>query len=1727
MSSGATPSQATHSRIKSRLGCMIWLTFLLAAVATGIRAQSTATNLEGNETPGALKPGAPAGSYALSGIENINIYNGNLSAGIPLLKVGGRGDASYVMTQQLAQREWTVDHNLVIYTNYSSTRQTWYSYAQPQLKQQYYTYGAGLGPGILHGRRAGKDYVTCVNGVGNSCLSTFTYLEFTAPDGTEYPLYDELSVNVGPGCQGGGAYRGKVFSSRNGAGMTFISEADIWDQSEPNDIGYEEVFTPTGYLMMPNGTRYRIENGLVKWIRDRNGNRLDFVYDTYGRVQQITDSLNRIITVQYNVQDAAPYGACHRMLFGGMGGEQRIIRISTAQSSQVGDPFPQLPGNEGIESTTLAHYVWLPDGVKHYTYYYNQYGEIRRIELPTGGACEYDYAAGVTGAYPSGQVGDSEYLGNSTPYTQDGEDPPPLPKVFIYRRLVERRVYPAGGTGTSYEGRTTYSRPESASCSYNGIISSCIFSDIGYVQEESFDNGGLSVASLRHYYHGKPAGDMYYKLHTFSGYPDTQEGKEWLTETLSGQNVVQSASRTWEARTRGPVVTQALMTLVDTNQVSKQTFSYDAFNNRTYVYEYGYGNGAPGGLLRHTHTDYLTTSEVNGLNYTLRSTANAPHLLSLVTGKKVSGAPPSSGAEILLAQTETRYDEPAYPVLPYGTITGWADPGTAARGQATTTRRWLNTIGGYIEAHAQYDQAGNVRNVWDGRGQPWQTGYSGNYSDGVPHNTYAYPTLSISPVPDIGWNFCSTTPLQTTTLYDFSTGLVRASTDANTKTTTITYSDPFDRPTRIDRPDGGYTTYGYDRNVYGDYVHTRTLLNSTTGLLTDNYSYTDGLGRLSRSFQYENSDLSSPWLTGDTQYDAMGRVWRVSNTYRSAGVNAAINPSGNWTTTQFDPLGRVKSVTAPDGATVTTSYYGNQVTVTDPAGKMRRSYIDAVGRLGAINEDPNGQALFTYYTYDALNNLRAVKQDTQRRYFMYDSLSRLIRASNPEQNVNGALAYQDIYTASGDTTANSQWSTAYSYDGNSNLLSRTDARGVTANYTYDNLNRQIRAAYPDTNSAYTDHYFDNAVNGQGLVYYSVSYVNSSLPEAANVIDTYDAVGRPLNQRQRMWVNGAWGAAYNVQRTYDQAGHVTSQTYPSGHVVSYSYDVLGRTSIFSGNLGDSVARTYMSAQAFDDSGRLTREQFGTDIPLYNKRHYNVRGQLYDIRLSSVNDELNWNRGAVVNYYSSNFSFGGSLPTNNGNLLGQQYWIPNDDAISSSSYFQQNYDYDALNRLAWVSLYFNGGTNTGFQQYIYDRYGNRTISDASWGAGINAQQFTVDTGTNRLGVPAGQTGEMAYDANGNLRNDTYSGFGTRTYDGENRMVTATNSSAGQSTYSYNGEGQRVKRQTAGQSTWQVYGIGGELVAEYAANAAPTAPRKEYGYRNGELLITADAPLAAGTNLALGKSATQSSDPFGAPASRAVDGNTNGNWANNSVTHTDYNYEGWWQVDLGSVQSISSIKLSNRTDCCAERLSNFYVLISDEPFNFTDLTNTINQSGVSSYHTLATVNGSLTQAVNRTGRYVRVQLGGTNYLSLAEVEVLSGSGSGGSLQWLVNDQLGTPRMVADKSGSLSGIRRHDYLPFGEELFAGIGGRTPGQGYVADGVRQQFAQNERDNETGLDYAHARYYSSTQGRFTSPDNFLNDTYVDDPASFNLYTYVRNKPLSYIDPSGEEVYGDQLTPEES
>src|SRR6185436_9287191 len=110
---------------------------------------------------------------------------------------------------------------------------------------------------------------------------------------------------------------------------------------------------------------------------DRNGNKLTFTYAT--NLLTITDSLNRTITINYNVSDVAPYGLCDRIIFKGLNGAQRIIRVSRTSLSNVLRPgsgytirtlggasglFPETNGSSATtyNPSSIASAVWLPDG---------------------------------------------------------------------------------------------------------------------------------------------------------------------------------------------------------------------------------------------------------------------------------------------------------------------------------------------------------------------------------------------------------------------------------------------------------------------------------------------------------------------------------------------------------------------------------------------------------------------------------------------------------------------------------------------------------------------------------------------------------------------------------------------------------------------------------------------------------------------------------------------------------------------------------------------------------------------------------------------------------------------------------------------------------------------------------------------------------------------------------------------------------------------------------------------------------------------------------------------------------------------------------------------------------------------------------------------------------------------------------------------------------------------
>jgi len=348
-----------------------------------------------------------------------------------------------------------------------------------------------------------------------------------------------------------------------------------------------------------------------------------------------------------------------------------------------------------------------------------------------------------------------------------------------------------------------------------------------------------------------------------------------------------------------------------------------------------------------------------------------------------------------------------------------------ARGNATTKSEWLNT-GGTLNWNYTYDDAGQQWSVQDPKGNTTNYSYS---DDGAYLATITYPstnghahTLSFT--------------------YNSADGHLASSTDQNGQITSYTYSDTLGRLTSISYPDGGQTSYAYS-GFCGQPTQTTTALASSS-------SYTetatmDGVCHVTQNAI--TSDPSGADYTSTT-FDGFGRVWKVTNPYRSTS-----DPTYGLTTTNYDPLGRTISVAHPDGSTTSTSYGASSntycSTVSDPAGKQRTLCSDALGRLLNVTE---AGSYATSYTYDGLDDLLTVTQGGQTRTFSYDSAKRLLSAANPESGT-----------------------TSYTYDGDSNVVTRQDARGITTTYAYDAINRVTSKTYSDGTPTATFAYDESTV----------------------------------------------------------------------------------------------------------------------------------------------------------------------------------------------------------------------------------------------------------------------------------------------------------------------------------------------------------------------------------------------------------------------------------------------------------------------------------------------------------------------------------------------------------------------------------------------------------------------------------------------------------------------------
>ncbi|MGH9766052.1 MAG: RHS repeat domain-containing protein [Blastocatellia bacterium] len=127
-------------------------------------------------------------------------------------------------------------------------------------------------------------------------------------------------------------------------------------------------------------------------------------------------------------------------------------------------------------------------------------------------------------------------------------------------------------------------------------------------------------------------------------------------------------------------------------------------------------------------------------------------------------------------------------------------------------------------------------------------------------------------------------------------------------------------------------------------------------------------------------------------------------------------------------------------------------------------------------------------------------------------------------------------------------------------------------------------------------------------------------------------------------------------------------------------------------------------------------------------------------------------------------------------------------------------------------------------------------------------------------------------------------------------------------------------------------------------------------------------------------------------------------------------------------------------------------------------------------------------------------------------------GGFYWAHTDHLGSGRKLTNTSGTV--VYRGEFDPHGQSLYEW---HATGQTYLNS---HKYTGYERDWATNLDNAKARTFNHNRGRFMQPDPLgLGAADVTDPQSLNLYSYVRNDPANFTDPTGLYLPGPGLDPQ--
>lgn len=896
---------------------------------------------------------------------------------------------------------------------------------------------------------------------------------------------------------------------------------------------------------------------------------------------------------------------------------------------------------------------------------------------------------------------------------------------------------------------------------------------------------------------------------------------------------------------------------------------------------------------------------VTELDYLYDPSYKARNINGLVTETRIKDAAGNVKAKSQIIYDQTNYQETASVT----TAPNWENPNTNYRGLATTSRSWYDIANNqYVETHALYDQFGNVRKAWDGKGNYSEVQYADNYSDSVNRNSYAFATKTIASSNGNGTG----TLFETTVKYDFNTGLPVSTIDANGQTSSVEYNDPLLRPTKTVAPNGHQTIteFGAGTSASTRFVKVKTQIDETNW--KEAISWFDGLGKNVKS-QSVDSDGDVFALTC---YDQYGRMEKVSNPFRNV-PNPTCSSALEWTTNTYDAAGRMWKVTTPDAAVVETNYglatsgaqIGTVVTVKDQALKQRRSITNGLGQLSRVDE-PNDAGQIgtidapnqpTNYAYDTLNNLTTVSQGIQTRSFVYDSLSRLKSANNPE---SGLIQYQ--------------------YDNNGNLTSKIDARNITTSYVYDALNRVLtrsysgETGYTTPNVTYT---YDNLPNAKG----KLIKVDNGFSKTE--YQAFDQMGRVLQSQQT-----TEGTAYGepMTYTYNLSGALVEQKYPSGRVVKNILNDDGDLSIVQSKKSQTAGYwNYVKNFTYTVAGAVSSMQLGNGK--WESTVFNSRLQPTQIALGTVQngtDKLKLD--FTYNTIGQN--------DNNGNVLSQTITVPTEtrnNQTFAGFTAVQTYTYDSLNRIKDAKEMI--GTSQQWKQtFLYDRYGNRRFDSTNNNTttlAVNCPTAvcnpTIDPATNKL---VGYTFDNAGNTSVDAENRQF------IYDGENKQVEVKDqNSASIGRYFYDGDGKRVKKISATETTVFVYNASGQLVAEYSTQIAQAQDAKVSYLTNDHLgspRITTDQ-----NGQVISRRDFQ---PFGEEIARANYGSDTirqkfTGYLKDEETNLDFAQNRYFDSKFGRFTQVDPVmvNLSKRYD---PQEINVYAYCRNNPLNFTDSTGAI---------------------------------------------------------------------------------------------------------------------------------------------------------------------------------------------